>query len=528
MKKFLVKNGALVLALIMICSVCLLFCTRKEGMFIDEIYSYGLSNSFYAPYVTDVKGGDMTDKVFTRDELNDYLAVTDGDAFAAGSVYYNQTRDVHPPLYYWLLNLVCSLFPGEFSMWTGLALNLIIYLAALIVLYKLALLLFDSRLAAVAGVIMYGLSTIGLSTMLMIRMYMLLTLFTLVLAYLIARLHAGGGKGLYALIALAIFAGLMTQYYFVFYAFFVCAAYDIFLFSRREWRAAAAFSVAALVGVAGLVVAFPACFNQLFADALVSGGNAVDNLKSVWQYAGRMRTFLADSAHRMKGIIYLTALFVLVCALSAKKIAALWRAGGARLFPLVIILPAFAAFVLIAIISPVAEIRYVYNLVPIFVLAGCMLLSLFERAQAALFARRFVTALAGLFVAAVCLFQARAIAPDYLYDEYSDYDALLARHSTAPCVYIDDNYFSPITYDMLQLMLFDDFLVTNDTESEAMLDYIGSAGEAVVFIDISKQWASGYDDGKVVAELCESTGLCEAEALYSNGFSAVYLLTQGG
>lgn len=528
MKKFLFKNAALILALIMICSVCLLFCTRKEGMFIDEIYSYGLSNSFYAPYVTDLKGGDMTDTVFTREELNDYLVVTGEDAFAVGSVYYNQACDVHPPLYYWLLNFVCSLFPGEFTMWTGLILGLVIYLASLVMLYKLALLLFDSRLAAVAGVMMYGLSTIGLSTMLMIRMYVLLTLFTVILAYLIARLHTGGGRGVYVLIALTIFAGLMTQYYFVFYAFFVCASYDIYLFTRREWRAAAAFSAAALIGVAGLVVAFPACFDQLFADKLVSGGNAVENLKSVWQYAERMRVFIADSAHRMKGIIYPSALYIIACAVSGKKIAALWRADGAKLFPLVLVLPAFAAFILIAIISPVAEIRYVYNLVPIFVLAACMPLSLLERAQCALFERRHVSALVGLIVAALCLFEARAIAPDYLYDEYSDYDALLTPHCGAPCVYIDDNYFSPITYDMLQLMLFDDFLVTNDTESEAMLDYIGSAGEAVVFVDISKQWASGYDDDEVIARLCESTGLPTAEALYSNGFSAVYLLTQGG
>lgn len=528
MKKFLVKKAALILALIMICSVCLLFCTRKEGMFIDEIYSYGLSNSFYAPYVTDIKGGDMTDSVFTREELNDYLAVTGDDAFAVGSVYYNQTRDVHPPLYYWLLNLVCSVFPGKFTMWTGLILNLIIYLVALVVLYKLALLLFKSRLAAVAGVIMYGLSTMGLSTMLMIRMYMLLTLFTLILAYLIARLHSGSGKGTYVLIALAIFAGLMTQYYFVFYAFFVCAAYDIYLFVKREWRTAAAFSAAALIGVAGLVIVFPSCFDQLFADALVSGGNAVDNLKSVWQYAERLGIFTSDTAHRMKGIIYLAALFFVADAVAVKRLLSALREDTSRLFPLVLIIPAFLAFVLIAIISPVAEIRYVYNLVPIFVLAVCMLLSLFECACPALFEKRHVSALAGVFIAAVCLFEARAVAPDYLYDEYSDYDALLTPHCDAPCVYIDDNYFSPITFDMLQLMLFDDFLVTNDTESEVMLDYIGSAEETVVFIDISKQWASGYDDDEVITALTRSTGLSSAEALYSNGFSAVYLLKTGG
>ena len=120
MKNWLKKYTALILALVLVCAVCLMFAARKDGMFIDEIYTYGLANSRYAPYVTDIKDGDLIDKVMTREELTDYLTVGEDDRFAAGSVYYNQTRDVHPPLYYWLFNFVSSLVPGQFSMWTGL------------------------------------------------------------------------------------------------------------------------------------------------------------------------------------------------------------------------------------------------------------------------------------------------------------------------------------------------------------------------------------------------------------------------
>ena len=48
MKNWLKKYAALLLALIVISGVCFLFSSRKEGMFIDEIYTYGLSNSYYA------------------------------------------------------------------------------------------------------------------------------------------------------------------------------------------------------------------------------------------------------------------------------------------------------------------------------------------------------------------------------------------------------------------------------------------------------------------------------------------------
>jgi hypothetical protein len=524
MKSWIKKYAALILSLVIISGVCFLFGSRKEGMFIDEIYTYGLANSYYAPYVTDLKDGDLIDKVITRDELYDYLSVDDDDRFAAGSVYYNQTQDVHPPLYYWLLNFFSSLCPGEFSMWIGLGLNYFIYIAALLLLYKLVMLLFDSRLNAVAAVLLYGLSTIGLSTMLMIRMYVLLMFFTVLLGYLIAELMHKKRTLLYPLIGLTIFLGLMTQYYFVFYAFFVCLAYDIYALIKKDYRGFVMFSLAALCGAVCLIPAFPACLDQLFADKLVSGGNAVENLTTVSQYSERIGTFVSDSRHRMKAIVYTAIVLVLAGLICCKKISAAVREKRVRFDSLVLIIPAFVCFFLIAVIAPVTEIRYIYNLVPMLVLAVSFLLHLVEQGDIEHSGKRGVQDALAIIILVLCLWEARCIAPDYLYDEYSDYDEMLQAHSSSPCVYIDNNYFSPITYDMLQLMNFDEFFVTNDTSSDAMLDYIGDAKEMVVFIDISKQWSSGYDAKEVVAELEESTGFTKSQSLYSNGFSAVYLL----
>ena len=136
MKEKFRRCWALVLVFVIVTGVCFLFAGRKSGMFIDEIYAYGLSNSHYAPCLTDIKDGEMVGKTFTRQELFDYVAVTDGERFDAGSVYYNQVHDVHPPLHYWLLNAVCSLFPDTFSKWTGLALNYVLYMLTMFALYK--------------------------------------------------------------------------------------------------------------------------------------------------------------------------------------------------------------------------------------------------------------------------------------------------------------------------------------------------------------------------------------------------------
>ncbi|MDO4982019.1 MAG: glycosyltransferase family 39 protein [Eubacteriales bacterium] len=524
MKNFLRRYLSLIIALIIVSSVCCLFAGRKEGLFIDEAYTYGLSNSYYAPYVYDIKDKDMIDKVISHEELLDYMTVGEDDAFAFCSVYYNQSMDVHPPLYYWLFNFASSLHRGVMDFKAGLILNYVIYILTLVFLYKLAFILFNSRDIAVSAVVLYGLSVIGLSTMLMIRMYVLLTLETVLLAYFIA-LNMRERKTRYCIAAgITVFAGLMTQYYFVFYAFFVCLSYLIFALAKKDIRGTLVFSVSALLGVIALVVAFPPFIKQLTADALVSGGSAVENAKNTAMYMTRLSGFRADCTHRMKAIIFTALAFLALCIVFCKKIAVSAREGKLSFTSLIVIIPAFVTFAVVSIVSPVNELRYVYNIIPLFALAVCFLMYLADVSAGEFRKSRFIKKGVLLLVTALALWEARCLPPDYLYDEYSDYDALLKPHTGSPCVYFDNNYNSPLTYDMMQIMLFDEIFVTNDTASSAMLDYIGDADEMVTFIDISKDWASGYDSKEILDGLMQNTDFTTATQLYSNGFSDVYLL----
>lgn len=519
-KKILV----LLLSLAVISSVFFLFAGRKEGFFIDDIYTYGLSNSYYAPFVTDLKDGDMTDKVFTREELTEYLTVGEDDAFAFDSVFYNQGRDVHPPLYYCFFHLLSSLLPPHvFSVWTGLLLNYVFLLLALLTLWKLSELLFDSVSVSACAILLYALSVMGLSTTLIIRMYTLLTLETLLLALLVTLLIKKKARWQYPAVALTILVGMLTQYYFVFFAFFLCLSYVIYALIHKEYKSMLIFSGCALAGVAGLLLVFPAFLTQVSADVLVSGGSAIDNLLDTSQYAARLAFYIKDSLHRMKGIAYTAAAAAVVLLILFGRVRTAVREKRLDFTAVYLILPAFAAFFLIALISPVLELRYVYCLIPMFALAAAGLLHMLETV---LDGSRALRIALPILVAALSLWEARCLPPDWLFDEYSEYDALLLRHPDAQCVYIDDNYYSPIMFDMEQLLIFDDLLVTNDPASEAMLQYIGSAPETVVFIDISKDWASGYDSEKILPKLTESTGYTVITPLYSNGFSDVYLLSR--
>lgn len=526
MKDTVRKNWAAALMFLMVTAVCLLFSCRKSGMFIDEIYTYGLSNSSYAPYITDIKGGNALGQVITREELFDYVAVTEGEGFDFGSVYYNQAMDVHPPLYYWLFNAVSSLFPNSFSKWTGLALDYGIYMLALLFLYKLVKTLFGSRDIACAGGILYGLSLLGLSTMLMIRMYVLLTMLSLLLAYLVARLLRDFQPRLCPLVGLTILAGLMTQYYFVFYAFFLCGAYVIYALVRKEYRRLAWFIPWALGGALCLLPAFPACISQLTADKLVSGGNAMENLTAFSQYPQRLLYYFGEVRHGLKAAILVTIASLPALALLSGKVKKAAGEKSLRLDSLVVILPAFVSLPVVAILSPVPDQRYIYNIVPFFVVAVCLLLYWLSLALEGREHRENISKAVLLAIAALALWQARCVPPAYLYPEYRDYDALVEQHAEEPCVYFTDNYFSPMTQDLLQLLHFADFYVTDENGCRDMLDYLGDREEFVAYIDISETWSSGYDPEEIIKNIRENTDYDRAELLYQNGLSATYVIAK--
>ena len=159
-------------------------------------------------------------------------------------------------------------------------------------------------------------------------------------------------------------------------------------------------------------------------------------------------------------------------------------------------------------------------------LAACLLLYLREESLGSFEREGLIKTAALLCIMALALWQARCAPPDYLYPEYAEYDAIVAEHSDDKCVYFSDNRFEAITQDLLQLMAFDDFYVSDDTELTGALDYVGGADEFVAYVDISVFWSSGYDPDKIISALADASDYDKAELLYQNGLSATYLISK--
>ncbi len=169
-KKNQINLVVFITIVLILCGLMTFYMSKKEGFHEDEMFTYGSSNCTYdnlfQPHGKEdtfnkiarnyiiVEGNigktienawyyfthqDEWNKLFseisskeypvwkTREEARDYLTVSPNERFSYASVYYNQARDVHPPLYCILNHTVCSFFPDTFSKYFFFSISLVFF-----------------------------------------------------------------------------------------------------------------------------------------------------------------------------------------------------------------------------------------------------------------------------------------------------------------------------------------------------------------------------------------------------------------
>ena len=213
----------LILMLQVIAAFC--FCRLKTGYHYDEYYSYYSSNATW--------GVGPWDQVWkTGNEIWQEFAVLEGEEFHFSRVVEMQTYDVHPPVYYLILHTVCSLVPGVFSKWTGLAVNLLFFAGSWFLLSWLAWHVGGRRKSIVfATCLLYGFNPAVFSGIMFVRMYTLLGFWMLLITCLHVKALEERKRGwkFYLPLAAVVIAGFLTHYYFAVYLFFLAAAMEFYL-----------------------------------------------------------------------------------------------------------------------------------------------------------------------------------------------------------------------------------------------------------------------------------------------------------
>ena len=187
MKEFILRNkdkiiiSLLILTIILQVALRIQYGKEKPYLHIDEGYSYGLMNY---DKVDIMNNDDFYNNWHENKYYEDYLTISKEEAHDLTPVYENQKNDVHPPLFYLLLRCAASFTIDNFSKWTGIGLNLIIFIITSIMIYLVAKKIFKNKLYAILVVLINGFTLASIDTTIFIRMYALNALNLLIISYL--------------------------------------------------------------------------------------------------------------------------------------------------------------------------------------------------------------------------------------------------------------------------------------------------------------------------------------------------------
>lgn len=290
------KRYLFLLALVLILAVQTVmmgyFGHKKNGYFVDEVYTYELANyedTFFSKsdeYLNSWVDGAFFQEAMSVDGLGD---------LDYSNVYHNQEKDVHPPIYYFVIHTVSALFHGNVSKWIGILPNMFFCLVTTVLLYLVAARLFPNRVLALLAAAMWAWSVGAMTTAVFIRMYALLTCIAmaLVLVHLKALEDVRRDKlrkRTAALLFVVTLLGILTQYYFLVFCFFLCGIFFLYLCATRRWKLLAAYTVLEGGALCAAVAIFPKMLfhilggsrgKEAFENAATSGG-LWDSLKSVF------------------------------------------------------------------------------------------------------------------------------------------------------------------------------------------------------------------------------------------------------
>ena len=562
-----------VLCLILITAVMFSFIGQKEGFHEDEIYSYGSSNYkygdiFYASADRDATNRVVAEHIMTDDfsttvkniiyyrnhpeefdaleqaeinaelpiwkypeEAKEYLTVSDGEELNYSSVYYNQSRDVHPPLFYCLVHLVCSFFVGAFSKYTIFGINLVFILATCFIIRKI-LKLYKREDLIIPSVLLYGLSMGAISTAIFLRMYSMLTFFIMAYFYINLKIAKNGfaiSKGCATLLIITVVLGFLTQYYFCLFAISVFLVMLIYMLKQNRKKQAIKYSIYHIISAVIGIGIFPSSIEHIFSSSRGIGNSSVGEFFPQLEVMIQ-KVLYSFSFNRFLGVavflLVISYIFVKTISKTDTK-----EVKSEKLFNIFIFVVPIVAYVLLVAkfspnLDPKTMVRYVTPVLPLIAISFLVFLekclktlSFSDRKikNAIIYAVVFVISASGL------IFNT----PSYLYKGYNNYLKVAEEHKDLDFVYVYDNYFTHLN-SLPEMMIYNKTLIINlnDEKQSNSLTKNEELKNSDKFVLSIKKWMNTEESLEKVLSL---TGYTKAEVLLDqedDTQSIIYLVSR--
>lgn len=506
--KNLIKNKENILFIIsiLLCLALMFYwMSKKEGFHEDEIFSYGSSNYIYNCMLK-ISENDKPIWI-TPQEASDYVTVSIDEIFNYVAPYANQAQDVHPPLFYFLVHLICSIFVGIFSKYFIFIINAIFFVGICIVIRKIFKLL-DKSYLTTPLILLYGLSVGAISTVLFLRMYTMLTFFCLLYLYINLKILKNNfeiSKKLAIGLIVTTILGFLTQYYFCIYAVLVFIIMLIKAITYNNKKLALKYFVNHVIAAVIGVLLFTQSINHIFFSYRGVGGDHVkDGLSN---FFGLL--FGSYSLSLIVGIIILLLCLIYLVVKLINRIKNKTLNKDNLFLWLILIVPAILFVTIVSKLSPFIHLRYVMPIVPIFGLFFILIL------DDVLKSTRFISKTVIIYIIIVFATIPGMISnkPSGLYTGYNECLEVAEKHKDLHYVYVYDNTFTHLN-SVPEFMIYHKSIILNSNNNE--IDILKTDNELKLqdsFVLTIKTW---LNVDEILNKVLNATGFNHYEKLLND------------
>ena len=549
------KNWNLIICLLIMCILTLVmffYIDKKEGFHEDEIFSYTASNSKYANILLSYAIKDNTDTILksdsvletiqnlvyyignfdeyqskeaelisertysiwrTNEEATECLQIDSiSEIFDFFTVYWHTARDVHPPLFYFVVHIVSCLFFGTFSKYIIFLINLVFFLGTCVILIKIMKKLCKNNLE-IPTLILYGFSIGAISTVMFQRMYMMLTFFTVYFLYTNLKIYYNDftlNKSLKIELCIITILGFLTQYYFCVYAAFVAIIMLILMFAKKISKKDIVTYIMQFVksAIIGVILFIPSIYHIFFSYRSINGTGSDYTFLEKFISLGKS-IFDSFSLSNIVGIIVTIILAILIIIESRNK-------ENRKIFGLLII-PVILSFIVVCKLSPYKSMRYIMNLLPIIAIVVIIVIDNLFKNKKASFAILTIFAII-LSIYGLCTNNVK-----YLYKGYNEYLKVAKEYSEYRYVLVCSTEFNHIL-DLPEMTIYKESLIIDSSNLDELKEN-SELQEDGAFILSIKNWMG--DTEEILQTVLENTGFSSYELLLESNSSAncdVYLL----
>ena len=500
------RKEIILIILLIIQTIIFIYCGfKKSYIHMDEAYSLGLA-SYDKVEIQDNE--DFYNTWHTKEYYEDYLSVRPDEIGEYNQVYENQKNDVHPPLYYLLLRFAMGFTRGNFSKWSGIFLNIIIFEFITILVYLILQELSDGKTnVKEKSIILAFISSItmaSLTNVIYIRMYALSTLNILITTWLHLRLLKEDKINIKLLVLISISAlvGSLTHYYYLFYLVIMYFIFAIKYIKNKQWKEMIYYTLGmACAGIVSLLV-FPYSVQHMFFGYRGQGFisklfNLPEFYKSIEQYVLKVNRFVFNN-------LLILIIFEILCIKLYKIIKKINQKVQINNNITIILIPMLFYFIIVAIASPWIELRYIMpicNVIFIIVIYYLYKLinTVFDEKKSSI----FIAITLILLIISPIFFK---IEPEVMYSDKKEIVEKLSNELNLPTLYIFNSAENRFLDDILLFSKLDNSYIAKDINCTAeninlIMDKKDTTNGMVVFIN------PGQDNDKILETIKNATGL---------------------